>query len=229
VTVSGVTDLTPLMRRVTFSGGVFPALGNDHYARLLLPRFGPLVLPTTSRWYPELLAMDPAVRPWLRNYTLRAVRPEAGEVDVDFVLHAGGPAAAWAAGARVGDEAGLIEQGAPFTPSGAPLLVVADETGLPAALSIASGSAAMVVLEVAGESEQIPGVPGALWVHRSSGLTALAVLRDLDLRIGQAWVAGEAGLATGVRRHLVRDRGWPKGAVTFAGYYRRGRAQYPRE
>ncbi|MFP3119739.1 siderophore-interacting protein [Streptomyces sp. Iso 434] len=39
-----------------------------------------------------------------------------------------------------------------------------------------------------------------------------------------AWVAGEAGLATGVRRHLVGERGVARADVTFRGYFRHGRA-----
>ena len=227
VTVCRVEDLTPSMRRVTFSGCDFPALGSDQYARLLLPRDGRLVLPTSSRWYPELLAMDPATRPWLRNYTLRNVRP--GSVDIDFHLHDGdGRAVRWVLGTAVGDEVGLIEQGAPFAPVGSPLLVVADDTGLPAALSIlADRPDAVAVLEVDGAVDEQPVSAGAraLWVQRSSGGGALRTVQALDLAPGRAWVAGEAGLAAGVRRDLV-SRGWSKRDVTFAGYYRRGRPQY---
>lgn len=62
-----------------------------------------------------------------------------------------------------------------------------------------------------------PGRPGAL---------ALQAVRDADLPPGRAyaWVAGETALATGVRRHLVRDRGWPKSGIAFLGYWRHGRA-----
>lgn len=38
-----------------------------------------------------------------------------------------------------------------------------------------------------------------------------------------AWVAGEAGAVMAIRRHLVRDCGLDKGAITFMGYWRRGR------
>ncbi|MCU1594573.1 MAG: siderophore-interacting protein [Frankiales bacterium] len=219
VTVSAVVDLTPSMRRITFTGCDFPARGRDQYARLLLPRSGQLVLPSTARWYPELLAMDVAVRPWLRNYTLRAVRP--GSVDVDFHFYDGsGPAVSWARVAAVGDEVGLIEQGAPFVPSGAPLLVVADDTGMPAALSIlAERPDAVAVLEV---DHPQPSPCPVMWVSRGEVPAAVAAL---DVPPGQAWVAGEGELATGVRRQLVA-RGWAKSAISFSGYYRQGRPQY---
>lgn len=39
-----------------------------------------------------------------------------------------------------------------------------------------------------------------------------------------AWVAGEAGAVRAIRRHLVRERGIDKSAVTFMGYWRLGRS-----
>ena len=40
-----------------------------------------------------------------------------------------------------------------------------------------------------------------------------------------AWLAGEAGVITTLRRHLVRDLGIDRRAVAFMGYWRRGRAE----
>ena len=39
-----------------------------------------------------------------------------------------------------------------------------------------------------------------------------------------AWIAGESGLVTGLRRHLVRDLGIERRSVAFMGYWRQGRA-----
>lgn len=39
-----------------------------------------------------------------------------------------------------------------------------------------------------------------------------------------AWIAGEAGVVTGLRRHLVRDLGIDRRQVAFMGYWKRGRA-----
>lgn len=38
-----------------------------------------------------------------------------------------------------------------------------------------------------------------------------------------AWLAGEAGVIRGLRRHLVAERGLDRGAVAFMGYWRLGR------
>ena len=40
-----------------------------------------------------------------------------------------------------------------------------------------------------------------------------------------AWVAGEAGAITSIRRYLVRDVGIDRGQVAFMGYWRRGKSQ----
>jgi len=40
-----------------------------------------------------------------------------------------------------------------------------------------------------------------------------------------AWLAGEAGTITALRRHLVRDLGIDRHSIAFMGYWRRGRAE----
>lgn len=44
-------------------------------------------------------------------------------------------------------------------------------------------------------------------------------------REAYAWLAGEAGVITGLRRHLVKDLGMDRSAVAFMGYWRAGRAE----
>ncbi|MBJ7452934.1 MAG: SIP domain-containing protein, partial [Blastococcus sp.] len=38
-----------------------------------------------------------------------------------------------------------------------------------------------------------------------------------------AWLAGEAGVVKGLRRHLVQERGIDRRSVAFMGYWREGR------
>ena len=40
-----------------------------------------------------------------------------------------------------------------------------------------------------------------------------------------AWIAGESKVVTGLRRHLVNDRGVPRRSITFSGYWRRGASE----
>ncbi|GMA88839.1 hypothetical protein GCM10025868_40890 [Angustibacter aerolatus] len=39
------------------------------------------------------------------------------------------------------------------------------------------------------------------------------------------WLAGEAAMVRGLRRHLVQERGVDRRSVTFMGYWREGRAE----
>ncbi|MGW0434845.1 siderophore-interacting protein [Micromonospora sp. NPDC003197] len=68
------------------------------------------------------------------------------------------------------------------------------------------------------ESDSLPDVDvdqEVLWeVPTSSADTAL-----------YAWLAGEAGVIRGLRRHLVGDRGLDRSAVAFMGYWRLGRSE----
>ncbi|WP_323794487.1 siderophore-interacting protein [Nocardioides sp.] len=49
---------------------------------------------------------------------------------------------------------------------------------------------------------------------------------DAEVRDGlYAWIAGEAGAVTGLRRHLVRDLGVEASRVAFMGYWKAGRAE----
>lgn len=121
VTVAAVRDLTPSMRRVTFTGvslSDFADPGWDQRIKLVLPaaQGGYEHLPQAGdQWYQEWLALPEEHKPPIRTYTTRAVRAgrDGGwpEVDIDMVLHdpaEGGPAARWLAGCGVGDPAVLL-------------------------------------------------------------------------------------------------------------------------
>ncbi|MBB1159230.1 siderophore-interacting protein [Amycolatopsis dendrobii] len=219
----------------------FAPLGFDQWCRLFFPREGQrgLRLPTASstRWLAQHMLMSTASRPWVRNYTIRAARP--GEVDIEFAVHGdGGPASKFAENARPGDEVGILDEGVTYLPpEGVTQLLLADESAIPAALAIlesSPGLRATVLLEVGARDDvQAVDVPlGAevQWLVREDGRLpgrlALDVLGQLDLSDppGYTWVAGESGLATGARRFLTRERGVPKQAIAFQGYWKHGRA-----
>ncbi|WP_433158054.1 siderophore-interacting protein [Kribbella sp. CA-247076] len=244
VTVTSVRSLTPRMVRVTLAGDelrTFAYDGPDQLVRTFLPNAtGELTLPVTTEWWPELTAMPEAIRPILRNYTVRRLDPVAAELDIDFVLHGAddghaGPGSSWAEHARPGDKIGVLSDGAEYRPPAdtAWQLLIGDESALPAVAAILeqapAGQSFVVLLEVADEADELPlTMPPATtlrWVHRGSGprnASALAVLRDLEFPPGTpyVWAAGESALATGVRRHLVNDRAVPKDHIYFCGYWR---------
>ncbi|PFG43680.1 NADPH-dependent ferric siderophore reductase [Isoptericola jiangsuensis] len=202
-------------------------------------------------WYAQYLTTPRARRPWVRSYTVREARPDLREIDVDFVLHGAhghegsgepGPASTFAATARTGDTVGILDQGVGFNPRHPHdwTLLVADESGLPAVAGIcealpddARGIAVVEVPTAADRQDfRAPAGVDVRWVERHRvdpaavpGTAALNVVRSLDLLDGDvyAFSVGESSLATGVRRHLVADRGVPRTHADFVGYWRHGR------
>ena len=239
--------LTPHLRRITIAAEAlreFPWHGPDQWFRLFLPRPGQErpVLPTRADdWWPQIVAMPDDIRPWVRNYTVRHLRPELGELDIDFVLHGdASPASSWALRAAGGDWVGLLDQTAPYDPPAGTRwqLLVGDETALPAISAIVeslpAGTEAQALIEVPAVADRLslaaPEGVRVTWLPRESadvtvGSLAIDAVREATLgeaRDGYAWVAGESGLIRQVRRHLVTRRGMAKDAVYFCGYWRRG-------
>ncbi|WP_156760326.1 siderophore-interacting protein [Microbacterium karelineae] len=237
--------ITPHMTRVTLGGpdvARFEFRGFDQWFRLALPigdegaldrmpqRFG-------FGGYLSYLSIPKGQRPVVRNYTVRDYRESERELDIDFVVHGSeGVAGPWAARAVPGERVALIDQGCGWRGLDADWnLIVADESGLPAALGIlrdlpraATGHA---IIELFDERDrQDVDAPVGVEVHwlvraeaAEPGSAALPALEALDFPDGTpyAFAVGEQALAAGARRHLVRQRGVPKGGVTFSGYWRR--------
>ncbi|GAB3440175.1 siderophore-interacting protein [Actinophytocola sediminis] len=238
VTVVATAPLTERMVRVTVASDEladFAHDGPDQLVRVFLPTGeSPPVLPVTADWWPELCAIPESTRPALRNYTVRRFDRERCELDIDFVLHGhgadSGPGAAFAASAAPGDKIGVLSDGADYAPPADTewQLIIGDEAALPAVAAIIEQLTcpAVVLVEVADRTDELP-LADVTWLHRGDarrGEAVLAALRERDLPTGvpYAWVAGESKLATGVRRHLVNDRGFAKDRIYFCGYWRAG-------
>ncbi|MFD6224270.1 siderophore-interacting protein [Nocardia asteroides] len=253
--VSRAVRLTPRMVRITLTcpdPAAFTDAGPDQYTKLFFPLPGrkrPDVPPPPAAdadvmsWYQRYLAMPDDVRPPMRTYTIRARRPELGELDIDFALHPdhAGPASDWASTAAPGDEIGLLcpprSLYAP-QPDAAWQLLVGDETAIPAIGAILErldpAVPAHVFLEVAGPADEQHFATGAdvriHWVHRGPRPHGEAVIEavcaaEFPSGAPYSWISGEAELVKLTRRHLVRDRGVDKRAITFTGYWRQGRTE----
>jgi len=200
--------------------------------------------------YPEPLDLDEiratmpqAVWPVLRTYTVRYVDPEARELAIDFVLHGdSGLAGPWAASAEPGDELHMRGPGGAYTPDPEAdwHLLVGDEAALPAigaALEVIDPQTpAVVFLEVDGPGDELPLAAGPLteitWLHRApaeAGTTSLLddAVRAMEFGPGrvQAFVHGEAGLLSTVRRHLRQERGIVRADLSVSAYWRRGNTE----
>ncbi len=167
--------LGPSLVRVTFGGPdlhAFHSDGRDQSLSLFLPHPGqpePVVpLELGDGWWQGWRELPDDVRAVMRSYTLRALRREPDEIDIDFALHGiepgaavqAGPASRWAARASAGDRVLLLgpaiadNRAIRFRPPEDTDLVVVwgDETAVPAASAIVealpAGTRARVWLEV---------------------------------------------------------------------------------
>lgn len=240
--------LTPGFVCVTLGGPAlrdFVVAGDDQAVRLFFPREGQsaLRMPTVSNeaWIAQLMLIPKATRPWVRNLTVRRVRPADGEIDIEFALHDDAPLSNWVRRVAPGDSAGIFDMGTMYRlPEHARgQVLVGDETALPAILSILDGTPptlpSEVFLEVAAAADIRPvAVPEGSRIHWFSrdgedlrpGSLVLDAVREAALPSDRryVWAAGESQLATRVRRHLVNNRGMAKQDISFFGYWRLGRS-----
>lgn len=190
VWVSRLQRLSPTFLRITFTGDDLEQFGHDgpdQRIKLCLPAAGqPLPNFSVDDWYADLRAADPNTRGALRTYTIRAVRPELREVDVDFVLHGdSGPASSFALHATLGQEIALVGPNRRFDgdalgyewspPAGArTLLLAGDETAVPAIAGILETLSAdsagferiLVLVEVPEPDDALPlRVPANAELH----------------------------------------------------------------
>ncbi len=182
--VSRNTRVSGSLRRLTFCGEDLRWVadnGYDQRIKLLLPVEGAEdsaaglagldAVPRHGDWYTQWRTMPSRDRPVMRTYTVRNVRPDLGELDIDLVDHGDiGPASRFARQARPGDRALLVVPDARYdgTHGGVEFrhdlaghveqLIVGDESALPA---------------VCGILERLPS--------RASGLVCLEVGSDTDL------------------------------------------------
>ena len=249
--VARTRRLGPSLVRVTFTGDdlhAFRSDGRDQSLSLFLPHPGqpePVVpLELDDGWWQAWRELPDDVRAVMRSYTLRALRRNPDEIDIDFALHTpAGPASRWASRATPGDRVLVLgpaledNRAIRFRPPEDTDLVVmwGDETAVPAASAILEslppGTRAQVWLEVgqAGDIQDLVTRADAriTWLVRDgerSSMT-LAALRDAELPPAKApyvWIAGEAGRVKELRRHFVGERGVDRRRVTFVGYWRHG-------
>ncbi|SHG81733.1 siderophore-interacting protein [Streptoalloteichus hindustanus] len=248
--------VSPHFARVTLGRGEiarFAHMGFDQWFRLVIP-----VADDSESWMPRKLnalafakymTMGRNSRPILRNYSVRGYRPDGPdgpELDVDFVLHGSvadgtaGRASTWARTCAEGDAVGILDEGIGFNPppSVRRVLLVAEESGLPAMAGILASlpadaeGRAVIEIPTAEDRQPLPAPPGVevTWLVRDGagglpGSAALAHAQSLPLPAEPfyGWVVGESTLAVSLRRHWVRA-GVPKGNIMFCGYWKAGRA-----
>ena len=239
--VVSVHDVTPTVRRVVLAGSADAVATAGPTVSLLVPRPDD----PAPRW-PGVARDGRIVWPTgahgvsLRSYTARRQDPARGELEIDFVLHGDGPAAAWAAGARPGATLGVAGASPLGDRRAGWLLLAGDETALPAISRILGAAGpetrGVALLEVADAAEEQPLIapPGVdlRWLHRGgtppgeSTLLADAVAA-LDRPATDdlfAWVAAESATVRTVRADLRGRWGLTRAQHHAIGYWRRGRS-----
>jgi NADPH-dependent ferric siderophore reductase len=236
VTVAGTERITPRLIRVTLTGPELDGLTVSEPAasvRLLLPPPGEssLVMPT---WTGNEFRLADGSRPIIR--TLTPVRTKGHELDVDVVVHDGGTASAWAAGAGAGDEAAVSGPGRGYTvdPDAPAFLVGGDETAIPAIRQVLAAlpesTPVRVLVEVADPAARLPlAADDVTWLDLPAGAAPgdamVAAVRGADLDDGtHVWIAGEAAAVQRIRRHLFDERDVPRSRTWIRGYWKHGRA-----
>lgn len=257
LTVQRTARISPSFVRVTLGGGDidrFVYMGYDQWFRLFIPvsedSLSRLPNKLNALAYARYLTIAKTSRPVLRNYTVRAYRPatadgSAGpELDVDFVIHGSaadgtaGPAASWAETCSEGDAVAILDEGIGFVldPAVSDVLLVADETGLPAVAGILASlpahitGRAIVEVPAEGDRSDLARPDGVVvdWVvrtdaHAVPGVAALAAAKALPPRASAtrtySWAVGESALPVALRRHWM-STGVAKDDIMFCGYWK---------
>jgi len=240
--VVGTRQLTPHMKRITFSGTSLHAFATDAdlHVRLLIPppdapRDGWLAIQQDGK----ASVRNRRHKPIMRKYTIRAIDPSSGRLDMDFVLHEdGGPGGLWAAQALAGDLVGIIGPGGRGLAPADWYLIAGDETALPAIGrmmdTMPAHTQGHAIVEIADAREEQPlAVPTGMsleWLHRDgapAGTTDLlleaieAVRWPSDDRKAFAWVGAELAAAQAIRDHFSNRCGLAKADQLVVAYWRR--------
>ena len=240
VQVKRIEDIGPHVRRVTFAGpemAGFETNGPAEHMKVFFP------LPGEERPHvPDFGASVEGPRPAGRTYTPRYWRPDALELDVDFVMHGHGPGADWAREAGPGRYATVSTPKGSYKiePADSRFLIAGDEAALPAIgtilESLPKSARADVYLEVEdrGDEQKLTSEAEAslTWLHRKGsapGSLLDEAVRGLSLSndSGRIFIACEASIMRDLRKYLLHDRQLDRDQIFTHGYWKIGESNHP--
>jgi NADPH-dependent ferric siderophore reductase len=245
VPVVRVEQLTPYTRRITFGGpemAGFGVGGPAEHMKVFFPKPGE-ERPTLPTWVGR--PPEGVERPLSRTYTPRRWRPDALELDIDFVTHGSGAGSLWAQKAEPGRFAALSTPKSAYAidPSVSRYIIAGDAAAVPAIGTILetlpASARAEVYIEVddADEEQRLESAAdtGIVWLHRGAGREADSgrlieetirslQLPDDDTRI---FVACEASVMRNIRRYLLNERRLDRSRVYTHGYWKLGEVNHP--
>lgn len=232
--VRRIERLAPHFTRLTLHGEhleFFGTDGHDQRVKVVFPvpgrgyaDFGAADASTLAdgSWHARLRALPEAERSPFRTYTVRDIRPDERELDIDFVVHGAvhdaagrdeplGPAAAWLAQVGIGDALIVVGPDARSIHSAAGIdwhpgdarevLLAGDETAAPAICAILEALpehvGARAFIEVPDHGDELPlrrNGDAITWLPRAGG----AVGSALEPAV-RAWVAANAKVVAPAR------------------------------
>jgi len=235
MTVKTKSWVTPNMIRVTYTADFIKdfELGIEGaHCKLFLPKPD-----QTATDFAQQL--DDGPRPDVRTYTIRHIRPEWGEIDVDFVDHGdAGPASAFARRCAPGDVNGFAGPGPVKLKDyyADTYVVAADMSALPVAAAtleaMPKDAKGVAFLEITAETDRqeiaAPAGVDVQWLvhpdphHPSTAcIDHIKALPAFDGTV-QTCIAGESGMIKTLRQHIMTDRQVPKQDAYISGYWKIG-------
>lgn len=233
--VKSAQHITPNMIRVTFQCPEIRSIAagcEGANCKLFIPE----PLQTQDEFRTQL---EDGPRPMVRTYTVRHIRPDLAEMDIDFVDHGdGGPASAWARSAVQGSFCGFAGPG-PVKISSYEAdwyLLAADLSALPIVAATLEAmprdAKGIAFFEVLDESDRqdIDAPEGIVqhWlVHPDPHLPSSQLVDEItgiDWPIGevQTCIAGESSVIKSLRQFLHTDKGIDRAQTYLSGYWKIG-------
>lgn len=168
-----------------------------------------------------------------RDYTPRAFNPEAGILELEFVVHADGAASDWAQQVKIGDQAHLAgPRGSMIIPMDYDWYwLIGDPTALPAIhrrieeLPLDAHITVIAQVDHPEDQHQMMASTSSRQVHWVSSLEALLdQVQQLDLPQGDGfvWGAGEGHTMKQLRQMVVTEKGHPSADTRISAYWKTG-------
>lgn len=241
IQVKSFTDVTPHLRRITFTADsldTYPADCEGAHLKLFIAKDAPNppALPVLSDKGPVWPEDKP--RPVARTYTVRAVRPERKEIDIEFAMHDdAGPAVDFARNAKPGDYIGITNPGGPdpLLPVAKYYYMAADLTALPAVSALlekmpAEAQGNVVIRIDHTDDQQMLNKPAGINLHWITGgtektaeITALFKSWPVaDVTECTFWIAGEDAMVRDLRRYVRRELNGEHSQMYAIPYWRFG-------